>query len=190
MSRRRSGTLPASSSSRAAAGGGSSSSGAGTDEVSPRNPASVLDSRFIGNFAMALNKLQTTKIARQTNSSGVKRLAESLKQHGFMNSGAPSVVVMGVDKDAVFTKEDALVATGQVLDGNHRVKAAREVFPPDALIPCKLYRDIEDKHVKKIVAYGERSTAHICLCVRYFFCCYRTYRKEDERRYDVVREGE
>lgn len=66
-----------------------------------------------------------------------------------MESGALSVVILGVDDGAVFTEEDALKQTGQVLDGNHRVKAAREVFPPDALIPCRLYRDIEDKHVRE-----------------------------------------
>lgn len=118
-------------------------------------PATVLERYYIGTFPVPLDNLRSTTVVRQTNSLGVSDSEKSMKDHGFMQSGAPSVIFNDVQDKSQFTAAEALERTGFVLDGNHRLKAAKKVFPAETLIPCRCYTDIPNKSIKKLLADGE-----------------------------------
>lgn len=125
-----------------------------TDDVKVA-PATVLEEYFIGTFPVPLKNLRSTTLVRQTNSLGVSELEDSMKDNGFMQSGAPSVIFNDVQDKSRFTAKDALEQPGFVLDGNHRLKAAKNVFQEDTCIPCRCYVDIPNKSIKKVLADGE-----------------------------------
>lgn len=136
-------------------GGGTTTAGGDADK---KNFGEYLRERELGQFDIKLANVMFTEHCRQTNKLAIESLVESIRNTGWMPSALPQVLVPGVGPDETLNAETALQHEVHVLDGNHRLKAAKEFYKnmPDKTITCQCYRDIEDTFEKKLVADGER----------------------------------
>ncbi|CAN0323763.1 unnamed protein product [Pylaiella littoralis] len=143
-------------------GRASDAGGSGTPPIATDNVTGILKKHQLGRFDLKIGSLQHTSVARQLNPKNVANIRRSIDAHGFMENSNLSVIFTGYtgDKDSLTPDEaDKLVAV--LLDGNHRVAAAREVLGSDTRVPCICYKDIADANIKRVVVDACNDTASI-----------------------------
>ena len=92
---------------------------------------------------------------RQVNERGIKTVLESIQKKGWLDHCAPAVVIeREVLEGGEFTDESALARDFQVLDGNHRITAARRLWGGEHLVSCRVHFALPAS-VIKIVADRE-----------------------------------
>ena len=138
----------------------------GSREASPPAVAvmaEALSDRVQHEWAIPLKNITCTEHCRPTPPGSVQDLVNRIGEVGWMPTALPQVIVPGVPEGREMT--DDLAATLQVfvLDGNHRVKAAQQVYAydPDKTIRCSCYRDIDCTFTEKIISNGKK-IQHAC----------------------------
>ena len=86
-----------------------------------------------------------------------------------MPTALPQVTLPGLNDGQIMTAELATAVEVFVLDGNHRLLAAREVFrdEPDKTITCTCYREITCAFTKKIISDGKKRRNSYNLVILY-----------------------
>ena len=119
------------------------------------NLASTLQANVIGTFKIPLKNITCTSHVRQVNERGIKTVLESIQKKGWLDHCAPAVVIeREVLEGGEFTDESALARDFQVLDGNHRITAARRLWGGEHLVSCRVHFALPAS-VIKIVADRE-----------------------------------
>ena len=123
--------------------------------TSKNNLATILEANFIGTFELPLKNITCTSLVRQVNERGIKTVMASIENKGWLDHYAPAVVIQREALEGSdFTEEAAPTHHYQVLDGNHRITAARRLWGGDHLVSCRVYYALP-ANVTKIVADRE-----------------------------------
>ena len=83
-----------------------------------------------------------------------------------MPTALPQVTLPGLNDGQKMTSALATTLEAFVLDGNHRLLAAKEVFrdEPEKTIRCTCYREITCSFTKKIISDGKkRRTSYLVI---------------------------
>ena len=164
---------------RARKGVGSSASRGGSPPVVDA-VADALRNRGLHEWAIPLKNITCTEHCRPTNPGSVQDLVTRIGQVGWMPTALPQVTVPGVPEGEQMTDELAATLEVFVLDGNHRVKAAQQVYAndPDKTIRCSCYRDIDCTFTKKIISDGEKNPIHAYIMLKYIMVAHSSSRKQ------------
>ena len=143
--------------------GPSGGGGGGCGSVSSPSPsvqhlASMLNDLEVGQWQIPLANIRFTEHCRQTSPAAVSYIVDKIRQVGWMPTALPQVTLPGLNDGQIMTAELATTLEAFVLDGNHRLLAAREVFrdEPDKTITCTCYREITCTFTKKIISDGKK----------------------------------
>lgn len=120
---------------------------------------SVLNEYYIGMFSLALKDVGHTVLVRPLNPKGLAKIEDSVRQKGWLDDYAPSVIVSRKeleDDENGKPKEDINAellakAHARVLDGNHRISVLRKLYGREHRVKCKVYYEF-DKEKMQIVA--------------------------------------
>ncbi|CAM9534264.1 unnamed protein product [Pylaiella littoralis] len=140
------------SSSGGSGGGSSSPGGSGTGTV--QNVGSLLERYALRQWDAPLKNIVVTENSRQTNPTTVSEIVPSVKDKGWMPVSLPQIMYPTHDVGAVMTEELARTAEAVVIDGNHRISAAKKVFAsdPEKLIRCTCYSNIPNAVTRRMVS--------------------------------------
>ena len=127
-------------------------SGANEQTAAPSDLSSTLELNFIGVFEVPLKNVTCTSHVRQVNDLGCRTVQESIKSKGWLQHCSPAVVV---EREAIeggdFVEADASKYQYKVLDGNHRITAAKRLWGGERLVSCRVYYAFPD-NVTRIIA--------------------------------------
>lgn len=157
---------------RAAAGGGGSGSGdrsggggagRGSSSSAPTAGDSTLDVSSVlteleaGQWEISLANIRFTEHCRQRSPAAVEDIVTKVREVGWMPTAPAQVMLPDLDDGVTTTDELAAKLTAYVLDGNHRLMAAKEVYKDDPTknIKCSCYRDITCPFTKNIISDGK-----------------------------------
>ena len=120
--------------------------------------ASMLKGLEVGHREVPLANIRFTEYCRQTSPAAVKYIVDKIRQVGWMPTALPQVTLPGLNDGQKMTAALATALEAFVLDGNHRLLAAKEVFrdEPDKTITCTCYREITYSFTKKIISDGKK----------------------------------
>ena len=119
--------------------------------------AGVLSSRQLQAWPIPLKNIRFTEHCRQLNERTVRSITNSIREVGWMPTALPQVTVPDLPDGEDMTSDLAATLVVFVLDGNHRLKAAKTFYDdPEKTITCQCYRDISNTFTKKILADGEK----------------------------------
>ena len=141
------------------AGGGAGGGGAVSSSlVQHDDVASMLKGLEVGHWEVPLANIRFTEYCRQTSPAAVKYIVDKIWQVGWMPTALPQVTLPGLNDGQKTTAALTTTLEAFVLDGNHRLLAAEEVFrdEPDKTIACTCYREITCSFTKKIISDGKK----------------------------------
>lgn len=102
--------------------------------------ASTLASHYIGDFDVPLKQIRLTSFARPINQRGLERVVESIQHKGWLPHAPPAIVVEREGlPNGEFTEDCIAMAEYKVLDGNHRLEAAKKIFGCDKAVRCRVH---------------------------------------------------
>ena len=120
--------------------------------------ASMLNGLEVGHWETPLANIRFTECCRQTSPAAVNYIVDKIRQVGWMPTALPQVTLPGLNDGQKMTAALATTLEAFVLDGNHRLLAAKEVFrdEPDKTIRCTCSREITCSFTKKIISDGKK----------------------------------
>ena len=150
-------------------GGGGGGCGSVSSPPSVQHVASMLNDLEVGQWEIPLANIRFTEHCRQTSPAAVSYIVDKIRQVGWMPTALPQVTLPGLNDGQIMTAELATTLEAFVLDGNHRLLAAREVFrdEPDKTITCTCYREITCAFTKKIISDGKKRRNSYNLVILY-----------------------
>lgn len=127
-------------------------------------------------WSVPLKNITITENSRQTNPAAVSRLEQEIRNVGWLPVSLPQVMFPSIEKGASMTDEGARTLEAVVIDGNHRVSAAKAVFAdkPEMTIRCNCFSNISCPLTRRIVSDREwpclvRVGRWLQLCSRVLF---------------------
>ena len=149
-------------------GGGGGGCGS-VSSPSVQHVASMLNDLEVGQWEIPLANIRFTEHCRQTSPAAVCYIVDKIRQVGWMPTALPQVTLPGLNDGQIMTAELATTLEAFVLDGNHRLLAAREVFrdEPDKTITCTCYREITCALTKKVISDGKKRRNSYNLVILY-----------------------
>ena len=120
---------------------------------------SLLRQHYLGLHKMRLGNIMCTEMVRTLSQPGLARVAQSIREVGWLDQFAPSIVIPreAVRDGEQLTAESALKATGRVLDGNHRVTVLKREFAEDDAFLMRIYRDFANPALERVIANCEQA---------------------------------
>lgn len=129
--------------------------------------SAILSKHYLGEFKMRLGNITCTELVRPLSQNGLKHLERSIKDVGWLENFAPSVVIqrdrLG-DSDKL-TAEAALITPAHTLDGNHRVATLKNMFGEDGVFLVRVYLEFKQAD-ERLIANGQfliAVSAAVCL---------------------------
>ena len=149
-------------------GGGGGGCGS-VSSPSVQHVASMLNDLEVGQWEIPLANIRFAEHCRQTSPAAVCYIVDKIRQVGWMPTALPQVTLPGLNDGQIMTAELATTLEAFVLDENHRLLAAREVFrdEPDKTITCTCYREITCAFTKKIISDGKKRRNSYNLVILY-----------------------
>lgn len=133
-------------------------------DISNPTLSQTLASHHIGVFEVPLEKIVVTALVRQLNDKGLDTVSDSVKKNGWMPSSAPSVVVSReLCPNGEWSAECISTASFKVLDGNHRITAAKRLFGRETRVAVRVYYEFKPKDMR-VLGDGECSVYYSMLC--------------------------
>lgn len=119
----------------------------------------VLNEYFIGVFCLRLKDVDQMVLVRPLNPKGLVRIEDSVRQKGWLDYYAPSIIVsrkeledlQGGNLSNNIDAELLAKAHPRVLDGNHRVSVLHKLYGGEHRVKCTVYYEF-DKEQMQIVA--------------------------------------
>ena len=142
-------------------GGGGAAGGGGAvscSSVQHDDVASMLKGLEVGHWEKPLANIRFTEYCRQTSPAAVNYVVDKIPPVGWIPTALPQVTLPGLNDGQKRTAALATTLEAFVLDGNHRLLAAKGVFrdEPDKTITCTCYREITCSFNKKIISDGKK----------------------------------
>ena len=124
---------------------------------------SLLRQHYLGLHKMRLGNITCTEMVRTLSKSGLARVTPSIRDFGWLDQFAPSVVISreAVRDGQYLSTEDALKVAGRVLDENHRVAVLKKDFPEDTVFLIRVYREFANPALERVIANCECLGGHL-----------------------------
>lgn len=131
----------------------------------PKDMTAILSKHYLGEFKMRLGNITCTELVRPLSKNGLKYLEQSIREVGWLENFAPSVVVQQdrLGSSNELTAEAALTTPAHTLDGNHRITTLRKIFGESALVTVRVYFEFNQGD-ELTLANGEFLTGVMLLC--------------------------
>ncbi|CAB1112239.1 unnamed protein product [Ectocarpus sp. CCAP 1310/34] len=109
--------------------------------------SAVLSEHYLGEFKMRLGNITCTEMVRPLSQNGLKHLERSIQEVGWLESFAPSSVVIQQDRLGDSDEpaaEAALTTPAHTLDSNHRVATLKKMDGESGVFLVRVY--LEFRH--------------------------------------------
>lgn len=136
------------------------------DKNSTAGMSSLLDKHYLGTFKLRLSNITCTEMVRPLSEKGLQRLQRSIREVGWLEQFAPSVVIQRdrLGDEGKLTAEIVLKIPARTLDGAHRISALQRQFDPDTAITMRVYMEFNQAD-ERLIANGEFSSALVAVSV-------------------------
>lgn len=126
--------------------------------------ADTLERHFIGCYDVPLKQITLTSFARPISEKGLESVMQSIRDKGWLPHAPPAVVVAREGlPNGEFTEDCIATAEYRVLDGNHRIGAAKRLFDGETAVSCCVHY-MFDASAMRILGDCEYVHARICRC--------------------------
>ncbi|CAM9735452.1 unnamed protein product, partial [Sphacelaria rigidula] len=102
--------------------------------------ANSLTRNFIACFDVPLSQIRLTEFTRPLNDRGIDLMVKSITDKGWLPHAEPALVV---DREGLphgeFTEDCIPTAVYKVLDGNHRLAAAKKIMSAETRLRCRVH---------------------------------------------------
>lgn len=121
---------------------------AGNDEVSlarridvNNNLQPFLQKTFVDDFDVCLRYISCSTLVHPVNKVGLSGVEDSIRSNGWIRHCALSISISQLAfPDGDFSQERINTVRFKVLDGNHRVEAAKKIFGLDEPTNCRVFQ--------------------------------------------------
>lgn len=115
----------------------------------------LLDANFLGEHSIRLRNVSCSHLVRQLNRVGLSRVEDSIRSKGWLRHCVPSISISQRDlPTGGFSEELIDTMHFKVLDGNHRVTAAKHIYGLEERIQFRVYLEFPAQEAK-IIADGK-----------------------------------
>ncbi|CAM9695824.1 unnamed protein product, partial [Sphacelaria rigidula] len=87
-----------------------------------------------------IKQVRLTSFTRPINESGLQTIVESIKEKGWLPQAEPALVVEREGlPNGEFTEDCIATSVYKVLDGNHRLAAAKKIMDGETTLSCRVH---------------------------------------------------